>query len=753
MHTQGFKRRPLSVLVGLAAASGLPVANQSLAQDDLALEETVVTAQRVEEDLLDTPIAITTFDSRQLEEINATDLTDLNGYVPAFQAPPFPASSASPTIFIRGMGNVDVQTTKDAAVGVYLDGVVLGRVNGLALSLADLERIEVLRGPQGTLYGRNSTAGTVNYVTRKPYDELAAKARITVGNFNRLDGQFDVNIPVSQNIFLKFGYLRNKIDGWVENDNVSGFSDQTDPNKQDNEAATAALRWNATDNFTLDYAFDYSDMEYGNGYYQVVSAVPTVPGFFDNISTLPPTDDRRDEANMAKGFTASNVHVTGHNLTLNWDVFENITLKSITGYRELDSDLFQNYLDGTEYVKTSPDPKVGAPTSEFIQANQVSQNQFSQEFQVLGRALNDSIQYVGGLYYYHERSTEDQLSDLNDLNGFRPPAAGPAIDAWSVDAKAESAAVYGQFAWRPNVLSQRLGFTFGLRYTHDEREASKSFIRTALDFYLPSPAPIDGKNDFSNTSGQFIVDYFFTDSVNGYFKYATGYRAGGFNARAVPGDFEDGFDPEEVRSGELGFKSRLWDQRISVNAAAYYNQYDDLQVDAFVPPVNSTTINAGDSTIKGAEVEFIARLSRGWTLDAFYAYIDGEYGEYILPDFGDVADDRFIPNAPKNQAKVGAEYAFRMTGLGQVTVKVDYLWQDEFYSNPEAATLNDSYGLWNARLQWLDIPLPQGDIRLALWGKNLADEEYTILTTDFKGVIASQFGTPRTFGLDFIYQY
>lgn len=727
--------RKLVICSAIAAAS--TTGGHKVWADAPQLEEVVVTAQRREESLQETPIAVSAFNQTQLEELKVNSLEDLNGYVPSFHTAPFAASSASPVIFIRGMGNVDVQTTKDGAVGVYLDGVALGRVTGLSLDVADLERIEVLRGPQGTLYGRNTTAGAINYITRKPYDEWGFKQRFTVGNYNHWASQTDLNIPITEKFFIKAGYMRTHTDGWVENENKV-LPDQVDPNKQDNQAATAALRWEATDNFTVDYAFDWSDLDYGNGYYQTIAAPP---GNF-GTTPIPPPTDRKDKALLANGMTESSVKVQGHNLTLTLDV-GNVTLKSITGYRELESFLDQNYLDGLLYP-----PETQLP-SEFTQQNTVDQEQFSQEFQVLGSALGDSLQYTAGVYYWQENANESQTSN------FAPPTFPPFLDAWSVKADAKSLAAYGQATWRPNALDQRLGFTLGLRYTQDEREATKLYIRTDLAG-LPPVGPFEGSNDFDDTSGTVIIDYDFTDNINSYIKYATGYRAGGFNARALPDDFIRGFDPERVQSGELGFKSSLWNQRMTLNVAAYYNEYTDLQVDAFVPPVNSRTDNAGEVTTKGVEIEWVARLTEGFTVDAFYAYMDAEFEEYIVPSFGDVADLRAVPQAPENQAKVGLEYAFPMTSFGQFSARLDYLWQDEFWSNPDLTNVNDSYGLWNGRIQLTDIPLPKGSIRLALWGKNLSDEEYTVLTTDFSGgtgaVQAAQFGMPRTYGFDFIYE-
>lgn len=722
-----FTKLTLATAIAAAGSAAVPVA----IAEDLGLEEITVTAQKREQSLQEIPIAVSAFNTQQLEELNVTSLDDLNGQVPSFQAPPFAASTATPTIYIRGMGNVGVQTTKDGAVGVYLDGVALGRATGLSLDVADLERIEILRGPQGTLYGRNTTAGAINYITRKPHDEWGFKQRFTVGNYNHWASQTDLNIPVTDNFFMKLGYMATAKDGWVENQNTT-LPDQVDPNQEKNQAATIALRWQTTDNFTIDYAYDWSDMDYGNGWYQTIAAPADNTG-----SAGTGTDKRLDEAQLAKGMEESNVNAQGHNLTLTWDL-NAVTLKSITGYRELESNLWQNYLDGVAFP---------LQPNEFVQTWPLEQDQFSQEFQVIGAALDGGLEYVAGLYYFEENANESKISDFG-APGF------PFLDSYNMDAEAKSTAVYGQATWRPNILDQRLGFTLGLRYTEDERKATKTFVDTGLLGPTAPTEPVNGDVDNSNTSGQLVIDYAFTDNVNSYFKYATGYRSGGFNADGKPGNFELGFDPEDVQSTELGLKSSLWDQRITLNFAGYYNQYTDLQVDAFEPPVFSRTDNVGASTIKGVEVEWAMRLTQGLTFDGFYAYMDAEFDEYLLPDGTDVADLRAVPNAPEQQTKLGLEYAFPMTSFGQLTARLDYLWQDEFWSNPDLVNQNDAYGIWNGRVQLIGVPLPKGEIRVALWGKNLSDEEYTVLTTAFGPETAgAMFGQPRTYGMDFIYEF
>jgi iron complex outermembrane receptor protein len=712
MKQNVFKRAVLTTAV--LSAAGATMA------EELALEEVLVTAQKRVESLQDAPIAVSAFSTRDMENLGITDLTDLRGNVPSLNIAPFAATRASPVIFLRGMGNIDIQSTRDGTVGVYIDGVTIGRASGLATDIADLERVEVLRGPQGTLYGRNTTGGAINFITRKPGEELGVRLQATGGNedYRRLEAM--VNIPITDTLFTKVSYMDTERDGWVENTN-STLPGQVDLNEDDNQAGNIALRWLASDNFTVDLGYDRSELDYGNGYYQITSS--DLPAFF------PPHKDRLDKTKptLANGMSGSDSTVDGGNLTLAWEL-GNVTLKSITGYRELDDSLFQNY------------------NELFVQANTTDQHQFSQELQAIGVTANDRLQYVVGVYYFDESSDEAQDTLIPGI-----PAPAPYnTDSWEVSSDSESTAVYGQGTWTPDILGDRMRLTLGLRYTEDERSATKTY----LAFGTPI-GPLSGDKDFDKLNPSFTVDYAFTDDISSYAKVATGYRAGGFGTRGTAIEFANGFDEEDVTSYEIGLKSELWDQRIRLNAAAFYNDYEDLQISQKRnPEIFTDIINAGEASVAGAEVELTALLSDHFTFDLIYAYLDAEYDEYL--DGGvDYSDVKKMPYAPDYQGKSQLEYTSDSYSFGRIEAIVSFEWQDKTWSGPDPDSYNDSYELWNARLQLVDIPMPKGSMRLGAWGKNLSDEEYTIITTRFNsaGFTSSMFGTPRTYGVDVIYEF
>lgn len=701
------------VFTALLAGFSALVANAEespLQQRATVLEEVVVTAQKREESLQDTPIAITAFGARALENQRISNVMDLSNKVPALTLVPFAGTRVAPNLFIRGMGNLNTQSTNDMATGIYIDGVPVGRGIGLATDFADLERIEVLRGPQGTLWGRNTTAGAISFITEKPRNELSGQMQLTAGSWEERAGRASINAPLSDTLFVRVGYMYTENDGWVDNNN-STLPNQINFNEDEKEAMKFTVRYEATDNITLDYGYDYSTMTYGNLFYQIIDGPLAVRG-------------RQESASPNQGLFPSDADISGHNLTLTWNLGE-ITLKSITAYRDLDSNTHMNFIDA------------------FTQSRTMEQDQFSQELQFLGDALDGRLRYVAGLFYIEEEADETALSSF---------AGGALVDDWAVQAEATSTAVFGQVTWVPPVLDEKLELTLGLRYTTDTRDAIKTYTNPGFTPDITGLV-LDGDTDFDSTNPMVTLAYTFSDNVNGYAKYATGYRAGGFNTQSTPALFSEGYEQEDVDSYEVGLKSKFFQDRALLNVAIFYNEYTNLQVDQVrVPPVFTDTLNAGEATMSGLEIEGSAVLAAGLSANFFYAYLNAEYDSYI--DGGvELEAIRVVPNAPNWQVGAGLTYEFPSTGFGDITASIDYRAQDEFYSNPKKETKTSGFKIWNARLELAQIPLAKvGDLRIAWWGKNLGDEEYRLSTTNL-GMISAQYGPPRSTGVDLIYEF
>lgn len=291
----------------------------------------------------------------------------------------------------------------------------------------------------------------------------------------------------------------------------------------------------------------------------------------------------------------------------------------------------------------------------------------------------------------------------------------------------------------------------GLRETRDERGATKTFITSNF-----APASnglvVPARKHFNKFTPTYTLDHAITDDLNLYARLAYGYRAGGFNTRSPYAGFGNGFNQENVRSTELGLKSDLFDHRTRLNVALFQNQYTDLQVDQVRSPSFFTdTLNAGRARIRGAEFELTTLLPHGFSTQLFYTWLDARYGSYV--DNGiDLAAAKHVPLAPKGQGGLGLRYEGGRTNSGRLRASLDYLWQSRYYTNPNPETLTQGYGLWNARIEWADLRLPQGRLRVALWGKNLGDKTYRLANTNLGGMTA-QFGPPRTLGIDAILSF
>ncbi len=587
-HTCG-----LAVGLSLLAVS---ISNIVYAQDQqvdqnkygLALEEVIVTAQKKAESLQDTPISLTAFGEERLEIDGINNLNDIGSKVPSLTIEPFPINNATLRIFIRGIGISDVQVTQDPPIGIYVDGVYIARSTGTALDVAELQRIEVLRGPQGTLYGRNTTGGAINLVTKRPNtDEWEFKQKFTVGNRNLLTSKTTANIPFGD-LGVKLSYLHTEMDGFIENTGPGGdFGDR------EVQGGRIDVRWDISDTLTLDYAYDRSDYGYYNTMYQSINPGEMYKGQAEPVRSFASSESKHSAQRFSSMATTmpleeSVTEIEGHALILTKN-FENVELKYIGAYRELYDAAYADLgggLGSSEYRVDSHEycgPAVQAQTGEDclpLVVPQISQEQFSHEFQLSGSLFEDSLDYIVGLYYFEEEATENnaplhhqfsaQVSDdvipipvLGQLLGGVLLGAGDVgivnMLSQRYDIKNEAKAVFGQFTWTPNILDNRLHLTFGARYSSDNREALKNQVdktyleiktlNLAIDmenlaalspvleqagFLIPGDRRFDnvfGESDYTDSSFSFIAEFDLTDDINLYAKLIQAYKSGGFNTR------------------------------------------------------------------------------------------------------------------------------------------------------------------------------------------------------------------------------
>ena len=725
----------------------LPAAVQ--AAEGFSLEEVIVTAQKREESLQDTPISITAFGEEALTQQGISDVSDLQGKVPSLNMTPFPTQNTTPRMFIRGVGAGDVQVTQDPAVGIYIDQVYIGRSTGIALEVADLAQIEVLRGPQGTLFGRNSIGGAINMTTRTPeVDLLEFKQELGVGNENLIRSKTTANVPITDDIALRAVYFTKERDGWMDNDGPGrDWQDGKD------EGGKLDLLWEPGDNWSIRYAYDYSRSEFANPTFQAI-----LPGPTSDLLEIPVDSDRVNTLSTKDELGVSDTKIDGHALTITreWD---SMTLKSITAYRKLEYWEFSNLESGSPSENLILNSNRGI--SLIGHRPYLDQDQWSQEFQLLGD-LNDQLNYVIGAYYFDEEANKTSAS------GSQVFVQQP--DQYQMfDIENESWAVFAQGNYTPQILDSRLTLTAGVRYTEDDRSAPATFV------YDPDPnnASFSGDPDasFDNIDYTLIASYALTDDVNTYAKLATGYKSGGYNIRASSEEkYSAGFDEEEITTWELGSKGDFLDHRLRVNVATYFSVYEDIQLnnaDLSTPEdVRDTLVfNAGEGEIFGVELDVSAVLLEGLTARVSYAYQDADFTDFDdLQNEGKTEDDFVFTNAPDHQytAELTYFYAFN---FGNLNTNLNYNWVDDRYDTQNTSQVDsgqaviDSYGVWNAYASISDIELGSyGTLTVALWGKNLDDEEYFTSAPIILNVAgaydkAVTWGEPRSYGVDLIYHF
>lgn len=732
-----FNRVVLSAAL-LSTMVPLAIAQQSSGQKNLVLEELIVTAQRREQSLQDTPVAVTAFTASSIEERGITNTLDIMDSVPNLSIGGIGANPTAAGMTIRGLGGNDPQLTSDVKVGMYLDGVYMARMTNAAFNLAEIERIEVLRGPQGTLFGRNSTGGAVNIVTKKPTGEWGFKQEVTIGNRGRTRSVTAINTEEMAGVSASFSYLNTGYDGDVENIATTRLYPDIatgDGGEMDTDGYKIALRWMPSEDVTVDLSYSDVDTDGFGAANQVTWAnaglIPFIPGFADIVAAA---DENRKNSVALNGLGPDTTETRNTNLTIEWDL-GGATLKSITGLSEWDHEGYSDN-DGAESILP------------FASSTRVeSQEQKTQEFQINGSALNDSLEYVTGLFYFEEQTTS--FGAGNSLGSQSSRISDTDYSSWGI---------YGQGTW---AMNDRLSLTLGLRYGEDDKKAEQLLSDIAV--------PVIGEDDWSNVSYTAIADYQWNDDISTYFKVSTGYNAGGFNIRDTAIDpvtgltgFETPVDEETLTTYELGMKAEFMDNRVRLNSAVFYTDFEDMQISEV--PDQTTCLgvafclissNAGGAEMKGVEIELEAVITEALSLQASYAYIDAEITEFILDDGTDATEGKVFPFTPENSASLSLVYDFPATGIGQFSARIDANYQDEMAFSSQDTNgdryFGDSRTLVNARLTLADIPVAKGNLRLALWGKNLTDEEYRKAGLNLTIITNNYYGELRSYGLDLIY--
>ncbi|MCX2975433.1 TonB-dependent receptor [Halieaceae bacterium IMCC8485] len=744
------------------------------------LEEVIVTAQKREQSLQDTPIAVTAFSQSDLYNKNVTDISQIADFTPnlIFDATaPLSGASSAAVLFIRGVGQSSYQVTDDPGVGTYVDGVYVGSSVGGVLDIIDVERIEVLRGPQGTLFGRNTIGGAISITSARPSADDGGSLEITLGNYDRINLRGSTNLVLTDNLVAKVSAGYKRADGWVkllaESDapGTENNRNQDTPGNDNEGSARLAFLYTPTDDLDVYFTADKSvvreasaastllgvskmgepipgddsvDVNYGNlsGLYNDLTAPNIdVPGYGTNVLY----DDRWVPDNPAResyrnGVNGTDIDTLGAALTLDWNINEYVTLKSISSFRDVEAALNRD--------------ADGSPLTITHCFNNFDHEQFSQEFQFTGDAFDSKLTWLAGVYYFEEEAEDDfkcELGGIDEVNGGRSSLLLRA----SVENDSSAAFAQGTYSF-----TDSLSLTFGARYTEDTKTLDPlfGFVESFdnIDTIENTIPPEKVSQDFDDSSFRLSVDYRVSgnlvEDLMLYSSYSEGFKSGGFSSRTLVARPEPlPFDPEELATFEVGAKYQGFDSRLRANLAIFSSEYENIQ-GTVIEGIAPGTQNTGDSDIKGFELELTGLATDNFKIDASVAYTDNEYtrlaplSEGVAPNGKILMTDK-LPNTPEWSYTMNLDYSIPLSS-GIVSLRGDYVYYSEIYNDDLNSEIlkQPSYNLIGAQIAYESY---EGNWDVSIWGRNLGDEEYIISGDDnvFLGFREANFGTPRTYGV------
>lgn len=653
----------LAVAAALANLVPLPVQAQSM-----VLEEVLVTARKRAESLQETPLAVTALDANALRDAGVRNLADLNSLAPNIDVVEANGSAPLASVYIRGVGQRNTGENIDSGVGIYIDDVYLGRPDGALLDLNDVQSVQVLRGPQGTLFGKNTTGGALVFTTNKPVEEFEGSVGFRVGSYDRLDTEFVLNLPLTDTLWTRFSGVTRTRDGYVEN-----LFDGKDYMDEDRQSIIWQTRWVASEDLTLDLNLNWADTDQlmrpmkcvnvnDNGWqstlFNTIAIVPatgrTLADFCQDAADAGGGDPRTIISDLGGEYKAEN---RGASLVAEWALSSDLTFKSISGYRYTEASQ-NDELDHTAI------PFLHRTNTVHPQGGAGESDQYSQEFQFIGSAFDDRLQYVTGLYWFEEESKGRQ--SISFLGPFEPAIANLFFLNISPDtqtANNDALAAYAQLEWEFNPEWRA---TLGLRYTDESRELKIQDLAvdlSTLDLNGGAAIPVGGglfvvqRPGFEYNPGFSLVDagvrqrkvsnsdvtpmasiqYLigenrWLDQGSIYLTYSEGFLSGGLS-ESPTGELER-FEPEEVENIELGFKLDLLQRRLRLNGAFFYTDYTNRQlttlvINTDVGSPSPATINAAESTIKGFELESTWLATDNLIIGFNATITDGDIKEFM----------------------------------------------------------------------------------------------------------------------------
>ncbi|CAN7215543.1 TonB-dependent receptor [Phenylobacterium sp. LjRoot225] len=717
------------------------------ADDAVAVSDIVVTARRREERLQDVPLSVTALSGSMLEQRGVVSAIDLNTVSPNLRVSQGAQKSLlQMTMRGQSLGNLDANL--DPSVGYYVDGIYVAKLSGANAAMVDIERVEVLKGPQGTLFGRNTPGGALVVTSADPHlSDFSGRAQAVYGSDDFRSGELVLNLPlVADKIGLRAAGKVMKSDGWGYNP-TRDVGQATD----DNWFARIKLRFRPVENVDAVLGYERVEIDELSGPQRLVEVSPALTSYFPLVA--PATDKITNYLNTPRfleygeypATSKSTVEMITGRVTVEGDV---VSVRAITGYRSTDVE-FGLDLDHTPY--------------ELMDSTAIYNfKQWSGELQAFGTTLDNRLDFTGGLYYFREIGIS--AGPTNVRPRVTPTAPGGAYQKYDTD----SVSVYGQTVFR---FAPRLSLTTGLRYSVDDKFVAASPVNAlgkpnqscALGpAVLPDDSVCYAPFKTSHDAILYLasLEYRPTSDIMLYAKIANGTRSGGTNSRATgnnPASFAT-FAPEKVMEYEAGLKSEFWDRRLRINLAAFYDDYGPIQrsvtfLDTTTGRLNGRVTSDAHATVKGLEFEAAVTPVRGLTLGTFVGLTDAKYSEFI--DAGVDRSGEAFPFTPDYTMGLNASYKMPV-GPGDLTISADYFRSAKVISNNSAiraGTLElltlPAYDLVNARVSYA---LDNG-LQLAVYGTNLFDRHYDSSASDFSLGVARAAAPPRRIFAEVTYRF
>lgn len=758
----------------MAGAGWLGVATAASAQDAAApdqpaiqaprgVDQITVTARKREETLQTAPVSITAFDATGIESRSLESFNDLNNFAPNIELNNgrVDGGGSVAQLFIRGVGQEDYSFPNDPGVGVYLDGVYVSRSSGGDFGFMDIERIEVLRGPQGTLYGKNTIGGAINVITRKPSGENEGRVELTYGRYDRLDFSGSVDFRITDTLFAKISGMSRTRNGYGRNFLGERLRDE------DKDAARIQLLYVPSSTFEVLLQADYSRQrgtgpvgalrqfwdDGGEGVVSLVNAI-AAPGIAAELGLEPPFDvygpawinrieETKDFTSGGTAETRDNNEIFGVSMTIDWD-FDWAALKSITAYREVEIDVQR---DGDH-----------TPFDVFTVAIDERTEQLSQELQLSGTSFSDSLDWLFGLYAINEKGRNAFIAPL--INGVTQEIGLDISLLTDTRIDTVSLAAFGEATYN---ITDRLGLTFGARLAWEEKEYTYQLDR--LFTGVPVIPRITLKQDWTEFLPKGGIEFQLTDDALLYATVARGFKAGGWNPRTLtPGTEPQQFDPERITTYEIGAKTSWFDNRLTLNVAGFYSDYTNIQLIAVtevaidtdgdgVPDtttVDTSINNAGAGEIYGAEIEIVARPVDPLLIQLGLGLLDTKYtdlGPGVVEAGTASLDNEFI-QSPKVTFNGAIEYTIDMGNAGALVLFTDASYKSKIFRSVQnfEDLITPGYWVWNARVTYMS---PNEDWELAVFVTNITNEIYLTNGVDVRGLGATEayYSRPREWGI------